>query len=176
MRHVFTVELCVAIVLAAAHTVSAATLTVNAGGNLQAAIDAAKPGDTIVLQAGATFNGPFRLRAKGGTTPITIRSSSADSTLPAAGVRITPAAAPLLAKIRSTTAGPAIKTDAGASYWTLKFLEFLPSSSTSGTNLIEFGGTGSAQNTLVGGAAPSGDRPLLSPRQCDATGSGAASP
>ena len=46
---------------------SAATLTVNAGGDLQAAIDAAHPGDTIVLQAGATFNGPFRLRVKNGT-------------------------------------------------------------------------------------------------------------
>ena len=55
-----------------------ATLTVNAGGNLQAAIDAAQPGDTILLQAGATFTGPFTLRAKNGTAYITIRSSTPD--------------------------------------------------------------------------------------------------
>jgi hypothetical protein len=60
------VEFCLAIVLACVAPASAATLTVTAGGDLQAAIDAARPGDTIVLQAGATFNGPFRLRAKGG--------------------------------------------------------------------------------------------------------------
>ena len=68
--------------------------------------------------------------------------------LPAAGQRITPAAAPLLAKIRSTTAGPAMRTDPGATYWTLKFLEFLPSSSTSSANLVEFGGAGTTQSTL----------------------------
>ena len=147
MKRLLPLELCLAIVLAAATSASAATLTVNAGGDLQAAIDAAKPGDTIVLQAGATFNGPFKLRVKRGATPITIRSSSADAVLPAAGVRITPAAAPLLARIRSTTAGPAMRTDPGATYWTLKFLEFLPSSSTSSANLVEFGGAGTTQST-----------------------------
>ena len=75
MKRLFPAELCLAAVLAAASSVSAATLTVNAGGDLQAAIDAAHPGDTIVLQAGATFNGPFKLRVKNGTTPITIRWS-----------------------------------------------------------------------------------------------------
>jgi len=34
-----------------ARIASAATLTVNAGGNLRAALNAANPGDTIVLQA-----------------------------------------------------------------------------------------------------------------------------
>jgi hypothetical protein len=148
LKRLFAVELC--LVFAAAASASAATLTVNAGGSLQAAIDAARPGDTIVLQAGATFDGPFKLRAKGGTTPIIIRSSSADSSLPAAGVRIGKSAAPLLAKLRSTTAGPAIKTDSGASYWTLRFLEFLPSSSTSSSNLVEFGSAGTSQTTLSG--------------------------
>ena len=140
------VSICVAMLLAG-HAMGA-TLNVPAGGDLQAAIDAARPGDTILLQAGATFNGPFRLRVKNGTTPITIRSSSADSVLPAAGQRITPAAAPLLARIRSTTAGPAMRTDPGATYWTLQFLEFLPTSSTSSANLLEFGGAGTTQNTL----------------------------
>ena len=148
LTRLLTAELCVILALASSVPASAATIAVKAGGDLQAAIDAARPGDTITLEAGATFNGPFKLRVKGGSTPITIRSSTADSSLPGSTTRITPAAAPLLAKIRSTTAGPAVRTDPGATYWTLKFLEFLPSSSTSSANLIEFGGAGSTQNTL----------------------------
>ncbi|HEY7172479.1 MAG TPA: carbohydrate-binding protein [Vicinamibacterales bacterium] len=128
---------------------SAATITVNAGGNLQAAIDAAKPGDTILLQAGATFAGSFKLPAKGGTTYITIRSSTPDSQLPPAGTRITPTYAPLLAKIKSTNAGSAIRTGAGSNYWRLQFLEFAPSSPTSGETMIEFGMADSTQNTLA---------------------------
>src|ERR1043166_758295 len=38
------------------------TITVGASGNLQAAIDAARGGDVIALEAGAQFEGPFRLR------------------------------------------------------------------------------------------------------------------
>ena len=119
-----------------------ATLTVNAGGSLQAAIDAAQPGDTIVLQAGATFTGPFTLRAKNGTSYITIRSSTADSLLPAAGTRMSPVYSSLLAKVRPGGSGSAIRTEPGASYWRLQFLEVLPSSSTSGSTLIEFGSGG----------------------------------
>ena len=48
---------------------------VNAGGDLQAAINNAQPGDTILLQAGATFTGNFILPNKGGSSYITIRSS-----------------------------------------------------------------------------------------------------
>src|SRR5215475_6376530 len=37
------------------------TINVDAGGDVQAAIDQAQPGDVIMLQAGATFTGNFRL-------------------------------------------------------------------------------------------------------------------
>ena len=147
MKTLQAVGLCLACTLTLAPAASAATLTVNAGGDLQAAIDAAKPGDTIVLQAGATFTGPFKLRAKGGTSFITIQSAP-NAGLPAAGVRITPAAAPLLAKIKSSTGGSAMRTESGATYWRLLLLEFLPGSSTSSSNLVEFGGAGSSQSTL----------------------------
>src|SRR3954468_24142640 len=128
--------------LVTAHA-EAATLTVNAGGDLQAAINAAKPGDTILLAAGATFTGSFTLPAKNGTSYITIRSSAPDSALPATGVRMTPAYAAQLAKVRSTSAGAAFRTSAGASYWRLQFLEISPSSSTSAADLVQFGGGGS---------------------------------
>ena len=146
----FPVGLCLALALLLPRLSAAATITVPAGGNLQAAIDAAKPGDVIELAAGATFDGPIKLRAKAGmsaTSRITIRSV-ASSGLPAAGVRITPAAAPLLANIRATTAGPAMRTEQGAAYWTLMVLEFLPTSATSSANLVEFGGAGTNQSTL----------------------------
>ena len=132
--------------IACASAVQAATITVNAGGNLQSA-HAARPGDTIVLQAGAVFTGDFTLPAKGGADYITIRSSAPDGSLPPAGSRITPSSAPLLAKIRSTSAGPAFRTAAGASYWRFLFLEIFPSSSTSSSNLVEFGSF--SQTTLA---------------------------
>jgi hypothetical protein len=56
-----------------ATTVPAATLTVSAGGNLQAALDAAQPGDVIELEPGAVFVGQFKLRAKSGV--VTLRSA-----------------------------------------------------------------------------------------------------
>jgi hypothetical protein len=144
------VGLCLAVALFLPRVTAAATIKVAAGGNLQAAIDAAKPGDVIELEAGATFNGPFKLRAKAGmsaTSRITIRSAIAAG-LPAAGERISPAAAPLLANIKATTAGPAMRTEAGAAYWTLMFLEFMPTSSTSSANLVEFGAAGTSQSSL----------------------------
>ena len=144
------VGLCLTLALFLPRTGAAATISVAAGGSLQAAIDAAKPGDVIELQPGATFNGPIKLRAKAGmsaTSRITIRTAGSAG-LPAAGVRITPAASPLLAKIRSTTAGPGMRAEAGAAYWTLMFLEFLPTSATSSANLVEFGAGGSSQTTL----------------------------
>src|SRR4051812_1610339 len=120
----------------------AATLTVNAGGDLQAAINAARPGDTILLAAGATFTGSFTLPAKNGTSYITIRSSAPDTALPPAGVRITPDFAAQLPKIRSTSTGAAFRTSAGASYWRLQFLEIFPSSSTASADLVQFGSGG----------------------------------
>ncbi len=39
-------------------------IAVNAGGNLQSALDNARCGDVIELQAGATFTGPFLVPAK----------------------------------------------------------------------------------------------------------------
>src|SRR5688572_6309255 len=46
------------------YTPSACTVLVPAGGNLQAAIDNASLGDTLCLEAGATFLGSFTLRNK----------------------------------------------------------------------------------------------------------------
>jgi hypothetical protein len=69
-----------------------ALVSVNAGGDLQTALTNASCGDTIQLQAGATFTGSFTLPAKNCTDGdwIIIRTSSPDSALPAEGQRVTP--------------------------------------------------------------------------------------
>jgi hypothetical protein len=113
-----------AITIHAAGTASAATITVNAGGNLQTALNSAQPGDTILLQAGATFTGNFTLPVKSGTAYITIRSSAADTSLPAANVRIDPRYAAYLPKLKSANSVPVLGTAAGAHHWRLQFLEF----------------------------------------------------
>lgn len=136
-------------VLSFAAPSSAATISVASGGNLQAAINAAVPGDTILLAAGAIFTGTFTLPVKQGSGYITIRSASPDASLPAAGTRITPAYAGLLPKIRSTRNGPAFKTAVGAAYWRLQFLEILPSESASSANLVELGSAESTQSSLA---------------------------
>jgi len=68
------------------------TIPVSAGGDFQAALNSAGCGDTISLQAGATFTGSFTLPAKGCDDAhwIIIRTSASDSSLPAEGTRITP--------------------------------------------------------------------------------------
>ncbi|MGA7851487.1 MAG: putative Ig domain-containing protein [Terriglobales bacterium] len=67
-------------------------INVNAGGNLQTALNNAQCGDTIQLQAGATFTGKFIVPANGCDINhwIIIRTSSPDSALPAEGQRATP--------------------------------------------------------------------------------------
>ena len=67
-------------------------ITVNAGGDLQSALNRANCGDTIQLQAGATFSGVFTFPAKSCDDNhwIIVRSSADDSTLPAEGSRLTP--------------------------------------------------------------------------------------
>ena len=95
-------------------TPTGSTINVPPGGDLQAAIDTAQPGDTIVLAAGAVYQGSFILRTKGGSSDITIRSSAPSSTVPD-GVRVTPANAGQLAKVQGGVAGmPAFTTEPGA--------------------------------------------------------------
>jgi hypothetical protein len=68
------------------------TITVTSGGDLQSALNSATCGDTVTLQAGATFTGVFTLPAKSCDDNhwIIVRTSSDDSKLPAEGSRLTP--------------------------------------------------------------------------------------
>lgn len=115
-----------------------ATITVGSGGNLQAALDNAKPGDTIVLQAGATFTGPFTLRDKGAFTQwIHIRSSAV---MPAPGMRVTPANASSMATIVGTGSPVvALQTQASAHHYRLIGIEFKPAAGAFSFGLIRLG-------------------------------------
>jgi hypothetical protein len=113
-----------------ASVTSAATLVVPAGGDLQAAINSAVPGDTIVLAAGATYRGPFTLPKKSGDAYITIQSSRASEIVG----RVSPSQRALLASLRSSVGGdPIIRTASGAHHYKLIGLEI---STFSATDLI----------------------------------------
>src|ERR1019366_9651284 len=64
---------------------SGSTITVNSGGDLQSALNSANCGDTIQLQAAATFTGVFTFPAKNCDDNhwIIVRTSANDSMLPA---------------------------------------------------------------------------------------------
>ncbi len=115
------------------------TIVVNAGGNLQAALDNAVLGDTIVLQAGATFIGPFTLPKKtAGSGWIHIRSSNYAS-LPPAGSRVSAADAPNMPKLAATSSGSAIRTNAGAHHFRFVGIEFKPVAGNFVYSLVEIG-------------------------------------
>jgi hypothetical protein len=71
---------------------SGSTIQVSSGGNLQTALNNANCGDTISLQAGATFSGQFTLPAKACDDQhwIIVRTSAPDSSLPPEGTRMQP--------------------------------------------------------------------------------------
>ena len=105
---------------------SGGAITVPDRGDLQAAINKAQPGDTILLAPGGTYEGSFELPVKSGSSYITIRSGAPDSSLPGPGVRVTPQHAPALAKVKGGVAGmPAFTTHPGAHHYRLQFLEIV---------------------------------------------------
>jgi hypothetical protein len=122
------------------------TIVVAAGGNLQAALDQAQPGQTVQLQAGATFDGNFVLPVKTGSSYITVRTSTSDAQLPGVTGRIDLSHEPLLATIRSVNASPALRTAAGAHHWRLIGLKFL---ATGGGDVITLGDAVQRDRTLV---------------------------
>jgi hypothetical protein len=120
----------------------AATITVNAGGDFQAALDNAQPGDTIVLEAGATFTGTFILPVKAGATYITVTSSAPAAVLPAPGTRTGPMYANYLPKIVSATTAPALIGYFRAHHFRFENVEIATSyasTSASNYNLVYFG-------------------------------------
>jgi len=125
------------------------TITVASGGDLQAALNAAQPGDVITLQAGATFTGPFTLPNKAGTGWITVRTSAPDSSLPAPGTRVTPSYAAVMPKIvAGSNVGPAIQAASGAHHFRFIGIEAKPLPGAKTFRIIELG-TGGETSTAT---------------------------
>lgn len=135
---------------------AAAQTHLAAGGDLQAALTNAACGDTITLEAGATWTGTYTLPSKGCTTgtPVTLRTVTATATMAALDVlgekniplSITPstiaAYEPLMATIRTTsTSVAALRTVADASHWVFIGLIFEASNAVTNasTNIVQLG-------------------------------------
>jgi hypothetical protein len=147
-----------------------ATVSVNAGGDFQAALNTANCGDTIQLQAGASFSGRFTLPAKACDDQhwILIRSSASDNTLPPESTRVTPcyagvAALPgrpalncsstqnVLAQVtypQSAGSGPFVLA-AGANHYRLLGLEITRAPGTGYVGELVFVQSGAAADHLV---------------------------
>jgi hypothetical protein len=123
----------------------AADIYVPAGADLQAALNAAQGGDTILLQPGASYVGNFKLPAHAGDRYITVRTAPTGDLLPPSGTRITPDYSRYLAHLTSTTSLPVVRTLSGASYWRLQLLELGPASVASAT-VLDLGDGSAAQN------------------------------
>src|SRR5256886_3482686 len=117
---------------------SANTIGVPPGADLQAALDQAQPGDTIRLAAGHTYTGAFTLPMRSGSEYVTVRTSATDAELPPMGVRIRPSDSHLLATV--TSAGGSVFTAApGAHHFRLVGLEIAPTPGTFLYNVVTLG-------------------------------------
>jgi hypothetical protein len=104
-------------------------IRLEATDDLQAALDAARPGDVIELEAGDTFVGNYVLPNKPGAEWITIRSSEYED-LPSPGRRVSPAHRRLMPRIVSPNTQPAIRVAAGAHHYALIGIEVTTTSPT----------------------------------------------
>ena len=112
------------------------TIAVPADGNLQAALDEAKPGDVIQLEPRATYRGPFRLPRKEGTQWIVL--STASKNLPRPGRHVDPSHASLMPKLVASS-GSVFVADPGAHHYRLVGLEIAPAEDVFLKALVELG-------------------------------------
>jgi hypothetical protein len=116
---------------------------------LTTALANAVGGDTITLQAGNTFVGPFTLRS-GLTSTVTVRSS-AHASLPAGDVRVTDADRANMPVIHcgNATNDPCFATSGtDADNWRLTGLEMRPKPGVTTSNVVQLG-NGSADSVVA---------------------------
>jgi hypothetical protein len=145
--------------VATAYPTGGRAVRIAADADLQRALDAARPGDVLLLRPGATYVGNFRLRDKGDVPSgapaggwIVIRTDVPDAALGAPGTRMTPSRAATLplARILTPSYDPAIRTEPGTSRWRFTGVEIGATDDPPAINmLVRFGDTGDAQRTLA---------------------------
>ncbi|HEY7543802.1 MAG TPA: right-handed parallel beta-helix repeat-containing protein, partial [Blastocatellia bacterium] len=126
-------------------------ISVLSGGDLQAALNAAQPGDTVEIAAGATFTGKFYFRDKVDNGKWIIVRSSRASELPE-GQRVSPADAPKMARLVPNDNAhvfdfyPTSNGFTKARRWRFIGLEIMPNAKYQpNSNLIKLGTNGSWQ-------------------------------
>ena len=124
------------------------TITVNAGGDFQAALNNANLGDTIVLQAGATFTGTFTLPTKTTGSGWIYIVSSNYSSLPSPGNRVSPTDVVNMPTITSPygNAGLGLLTNSAAHHYRFVGIEIRP---TTGTYLWSIVSIGNGETSLA---------------------------
>jgi hypothetical protein len=137
-----------ALLLVSFSSARAAPRIIHAGDDLQAALNAAQPGDELRLEAGATFRGSFVLPPKQGDGMITLTSDLPGASLLPDGRRISPADAARFAKIASPGHDAALRTAPRAAHWRIGYIEFQANTG-SGGDIIELGDGSAAQDTLA---------------------------
>jgi hypothetical protein len=106
--------------------------------DLQGAVNSARAGDVITLQAGVVFRGSLKLPKKTGDGWITIRTNVPDGTFPGRGTRVGTSDARLMPVIESDGES-AIHADAGAHHYQFIGIEIRPKSGEYVKNLVMFG-------------------------------------
>jgi hypothetical protein len=128
------------------------TFTPTNSAAFQTALNNAKLGDVIILQAGTTYTGPFTLPNKGAGTNWIYVISSALASLPAAGNRVSPSHAANMPKvvIASTANASILDTVNGTHHYRFVGIEFRPSNTSgSGTNsMLQIGNNESVSANL----------------------------
>jgi hypothetical protein len=126
---------------------------VPAGADLQAAIDAAQPGDELLLAPGATYLGNFWLPDKGGSSAwIVIRTDLPDASIGAPGTRMTPsrAAGANLARILTPNIYSTITTALTAHHYRFTGVEIGVASGVPWVNaIVRFGDNTTEQNSAA---------------------------
>ena len=130
--------------LRAQETAGGNTKFVPAGSNLQGILNEAALGDTLVVEAGATYTGNFVLRAKEGEGVITI-ISSAHNSLPPDDTRVSPEHAVSMAKLVTPNSLPVVWAEDGAHDYRFVGIEFHPAPGIYISDLILLGSPSSRE-------------------------------
>jgi hypothetical protein len=106
-------------------TSNSRSIHVSNGAEFQAALNSANRGDTVILQAGATYIGNFRLPNKPGDSFITVTTSALDS-LPREGTRISRVQSQFMPKLLAARGDASLIAANGAHHYRIIGIEFAP--------------------------------------------------
>jgi hypothetical protein len=124
------------------------SIHVSNGPQLQAALNSASRGDSVILQAGATYIGNFRLPNKPGDSFITV-TTSALASLPAEGTRVSPLQSQFMPKLLAARGDASLIAANGAHHYRIIGIEFAPPPSVVTYDIVKIGlGTEKDASTL----------------------------